>query len=286
VIVGALPEFAGRTVLVTGAASGIGRALAAQLVEVGADVTVADIDIDALASTEVFFGGSVRCVELDVRRRDLFADRVAAVVDRCGRLDVLINNAGVSVGGPTHELTGAHWDACLDANLSGVVNGVLAAYPEMVRRGAGRIVNIASGAGLVAPPLVVPYATSKHAVVALSRALRPEALRHGVQIQVVCPAAVETPILDREPADLPLTASAPVTAREYLGLLRQRPMPADRFAQAAISAIGRNRAIIVVPRRAAALWYLDRLSPALTERFNRRLAGLVTNRLVHPAGEQ
>jgi NAD(P)-dependent dehydrogenase (short-subunit alcohol dehydrogenase family) len=276
-------RFEGHSVLVTGGAAGIGKALATVLIADGADVTISDVDDSALTAARAQLGDRAQAVTLDVRNREGFQQCVDDVIERCGRLDVLINNAGVALGGPTHELSGAHWDLCLDVNLTGVVNGVLAAYPDMVRRRAGRIINIASGAGLVAPPLVVPYATSKHAVVGLTLALRPEAQRHGVQLQVVCPAAVETPILDRVPSGVPATASAPVTARSYLRLLRQRPIPADQFAATALAAIGRDRGIIVVPRRAAALWYVDRVSPAITQRLSVRLAGLVESRLVRPA---
>jgi NAD(P)-dependent dehydrogenase (short-subunit alcohol dehydrogenase family) len=277
--------FSGCSALVTGGASGIGRALARELIRRGASVTVADIDASGAEDAATELGRCAVPAALDVRDRSGFAALVDEVVARHGRLDVLFNNAGVAVGGPTHELSGAHWDACIDINLGGVVNGVLAAYPGMVRQGHGRIVNTASGAGLVAPPLVAPYATSKHAVVGLTRALRPEAARHGVQVQALCPGAVETPILDRRRDDLPATASEPVTARQYLQLLRQSPITAERFAHDALDAVGRNRSIIVVPRRASALWYLDRLSPTLTDRLNRMLAGTVTKRLVHPVLE-
>ena len=232
-------------------------------------------------------GASVEARRADVR--DL--DAVRAVVDETvaghGAIDVLVNNAGISMGGPTHEMSAAHWDRIIDVNLRGVVNGLLAAYPAMVAQGHGHILNTASGAGLVGPPLVVGYATTKHAVVGLTTTLRPEAARHGVRVSVLCPGSVETPILDRAPdADLPPTASAPVTARRYLELLRQRPVPADRVARAALRGLARNRGIIVVPGSAKVPWYLDRLSPALTERLVMRpMAGRVVDRLVRPAGD-
>jgi short-subunit dehydrogenase len=137
----------------------------------------------------------------------------------------------------------------------------------MVAQGHGQIVNTASGAGLAAPPFVTPYATTKFAVVGLSTGLRPEAALHGVQVSVLCPGSIDTAILDRaQDPDLPDTASAPVTGREYLGLLKQRPTPVDAFARKALGQMARNRGVIVVPRQAKALWYVQRLSPGLLER--------------------
>jgi NAD(P)-dependent dehydrogenase (short-subunit alcohol dehydrogenase family) len=283
--------FAGAAAVVTGGASGIGAAFDAELLGAGAHVVLVDVDGAALDATVERLlppdGASVEARCADVRD----PEAVRAVVDETvaghGAIDVLVNNAGISMGGPTHEMSAAHWDRIIDVNLRGVVNGLLAAYPAMVAQGHGHVLNTASGAGLVAPPLVVGYATTKHAVVGLTTALRPEAARHGVRVSVLCPGSVETPILDRAPdADLPPTASAPVTARRYLELLRQRPVPADRVARAALRGLARNRGIIVVPRSAKVPWYLDRLSPALTERLVMRpMTGRVVDRLVRPAGD-
>jgi short-subunit dehydrogenase len=196
---------------------------------------------------------------------------------------MLFNNAGISLGGPTHELTAAHWDRVIDVNLRGVVNGVLAAYPKMVEQGRGHIVNTASAAGLVAPPFVAAYAAAKHAVVGLSLALRPEAALHGVKVTVLCPGSVETPMLDRAPPpDLPATRSKPVTAREYLAVVRQKPAPVDDVARRALRAIDQNRALVVVPAGAKPLWYLHRLSPRLTQRVTSIVARRVDRRLVAP----
>ena len=101
------------------------------------------------------------------------------------------------MGGSTHELDSSHWDRIIDINIKGVVNGVLTAYPLMVAQGDGHIVNTASGAGLAPAVLTVAYTTTKHAVVGLSTALRPEAALHGVRVSVLCPGAVDTPILDK-----------------------------------------------------------------------------------------
>ncbi len=260
-------SFAGTTALVTGGASGIGAALGSALERAGTRVVLADVDTAAGRT----------CRQLDVSDADAF-DALAVDV---GPVDLLINCAGISLGGATHEMSAAHWDRVIDVNVRGVVNGVRAVYPSMIERGSGQIVNVASGAGLAALPFVAAYSMSKHAVVGLSTALRAEAALHGVRVNVLCPGAVDTPILDRQPdPDLPSTESAPVTARRYLEVVRQKPVDVDRFARLALKGIERNRGIIVVPASARTLWYLHRASPTLTGAIAKTLARRVDRKLL------
>lgn len=260
--------YEGKRAIVTGAGSGIGRALVVELRARGASVVSTDVE------------GDVDRV-LDVRDLDAFR----ALVEEVGVPDLLFGNAGISMGGPTHELSAAHWDRTIDVNLRGVVHGVLAVYPGMVERGSGHIVNTASAAGLAAPPFVAPYAATKHAVVGLSLGLRPEAALHGVRVTVLCPGTVETGILDRLPdADLPARASKPVTARQYLTLLKQKPAPAETVARRTLDRVGRNKAIITVPMSARSLWLLHRVSPALMTHISRMIAERVDRELVRPTG--
>jgi NAD(P)-dependent dehydrogenase (short-subunit alcohol dehydrogenase family) len=272
--------FEGQVAIVTGGASGIGRAIARALVDRGCRVVAADQDEAALARVAPELGPLGSTVLLDVRDREAVRRAFDAVHHDHGRLDLLFNNAGISLGGQTHEMVGEYWDRIVDVNLMGVVNGVLAAYPRMVTEGSGHIVNTASGAGLVGPPLTVAYSTTKHAVVGLSTTLRPEAALHGVRISVLCPGAVETPILDSVPPDdLPPQPEHVLSAREFLERFGQRPMPADRFATAALRGVERNRAVIVAPASTRALWRLHRISPTLTERALRTMAGRVVRDL-------
>ncbi len=281
-----LRSFAERSVVITGGASGIGLALAGQLVGLGATVTLGDIDAEGVRQQaerlnrecrrESVFGRS-----LDVRDLAAFRALVGEVVDRDGSVDYLFNNAGISMGGPTEEFTAAHWDRIIDVNVRGVVNGVLAAYPGMVARGRGHIVNTASGLGLVGAPFVTAYSATKHAVVGLSTALRAEASLHGVDVSVVCPGSVDTPILDRPPAgDLPAMPTASATAREYGAVLGFDPCDADHFARRVLRGVGRNRGIIVEPMNVRAFWYLSRVSPRLVDAMNRSIARKVDRELV------
>ena len=118
------------------------------------------------------------------------------MADRHGRIDLFYDNAGIAVAGGIEELTPPHWDSAIDVNLRGVIHGVEAVYPVMRAQGHGHIVITASLAGLIPVPLLGPYTVTKHAVVALARVLRLEAAASGVKVTAVCPAFVDTPLLD------------------------------------------------------------------------------------------
>jgi short-subunit dehydrogenase len=174
--------------------------------------------------------------------------------------------AAVEVGGELQELTLAHWDRIIDINLRGVVNGVQAVYPRMVKQGTGHIMNVASMAGLGPAPLLVPYATTKHAVVGLSTSLRIEAAALGVRVSVLCPSAVETPILDAaNPADLPATWAP--NMRRFLSRLVAPPHPVDALAREALDGLEKNVAVIVIPGRARLALTIGRIAPGMVEKL-------------------
>ncbi len=188
----------GSIAFVTGGASGIGAALATKLAESGAEVWIADRQIAAaqeLAQRLNSAGANAHAIELDVRSYPAFERAVGETVQHSGRIDYLFNNAGIGVGGEIDSYTLDDWNDVFDVNLRGVVHGIQAVYPIMIRQHSGHIVNTASMAGLVATPGSASYTATKHAVVAISKALRVEAERHGVQVSVLCPGAIRTPIL-------------------------------------------------------------------------------------------
>ena len=253
---------------VTGGASGIGAALSTELVDAGTEVWIADRQVGAaqeLARRLNDRGGKAHAIELDVRSYPSFEHAVAEAVGQSGRIDYLFNNAGIGVGGEVDSYTLDDWNDVFDVNLRGVVHGIQAVYPTMTRQHSGHIVNTASMAGLVATPGSANYTATKHAVVAISKALRVEAERHGVQVSVLCPGAIQTPIL-----------TGGKYGRNRVGeeqLLKfwepSRPMPPEKFAERALRAVLRGDAIIVVPAWWKAFWYLERLSPALSMRAAR-----------------
>jgi NAD(P)-dependent dehydrogenase (short-subunit alcohol dehydrogenase family) len=258
-------NFTGKQAIVTGAGSGIGAALCRTLVAAGADVVCTDIDGAAAARTaEGLSGpGTATSASLDVTDAAAVAAAVDTVVARTGRLDLTFNNAGIVWGGDTELLTLDQWNAIIDVNIRGVVHGVAAAYPVMLRQGHGHIINTASMAGLIAAGQITSYVMTKHAVVGLSLALRSEAVSRGVGVLAVCPGAVETQFLDKG-------AIGGFVGRDYY--LRGQGMKTgydpDRLARDTLKAIERNKALLVAPKQAYASWVFARLAPGLLQRFS------------------
>lgn len=240
----------GQTAIITGGASGIGFALAKALAQRGIRLWLADINEPGLDRAVAALGSKAVACPLDVRDGEAFEALVERVVAETGRLDFLFNNAGVGMAGEAHELGRVHFDRTIDINIRGVTNGIVAAYPVMVRQGSGHIANTASLAGLVPTPLFVPYGMSKHAVVGLTRSLRFEAARYGVGISAICPSAIETPLLDAvAPEGLPVPPWLP-DPRRFLARAVTAPFPADRLAEEVLRGIEKNRELIIVPRMA------------------------------------
>jgi len=260
----------GKIAFVTGGASGIGAALAAKLVDGGAEVWIADRQIGAaqeLAQRLDSGGAKAHAIELDVRSYPSFERAVAEAVQQSGRIDYLFNNAGVGVSGEIDSYTLDDWNDVFDVNLRGVAHGIQAVYPIMIRQHSGHIVNTASMAGLVTSPGLGSYTATKHAVVGISKALRVEAERHGVQVSVFCPGVIRTPIMTGGQYG---RINPSISNEELLKFFeRLRPMAPEKFAERALRAVLRGDAIIVVPAWWKAFWYLERLSPALSMRVAR-----------------
>lgn len=256
--------FDGKTALITGAGSGIGRALSVALAARGARVIATDLSLPTAEATAELCSDSTEPHLLDVRDPDAVGTLIRRMHERYG-LDYLFNNAGIAIAGDVRELSLERWNRIIDVNLRGVIHGIHAAYPLMAARGSGHIVNTASLAGLGPMPFFAPYAATKHAVVGLSTSLRAEAAALGVRVSVLCPSAVETPMLDgKDPTDLGSTPWHP-EARAFLTRLAAPPYPVERMAEDALNAVARNRSIIVMPSRSLWLWRLGRLLPWLVE---------------------
>jgi NAD(P)-dependent dehydrogenase (short-subunit alcohol dehydrogenase family) len=265
------PPPGGGAALVTGAASGIGLALATALAADGWRVVLADLDGAKAQAAAAGLPGA-RGVAVDVRD----PDAVAAVVDGIEQdepLRLVANNAGVSPapgdGGfwPVEE-----WQRVVSVNLMGVVHGVDAAYPRMRARRSGVILNTASLAGLVPGPGLGPYGATKHAVVGLSLGLRADAAPYGVRVTALCPGWVDTPMLDSIGVQGRLV-------RDDLGEFGVGvPVPPADVAAAALDGLRRNLPLVVVPRQATQAWWAQRLVPRYVERRALRVAATIAAR--------
>ena len=170
--------FTDKTAIITGGASGIGRAVGDELARLGAHVVLADRDgalAEAAAVSITQAGGRATAATVDVTDAAAVHQLVHDTATAYGRLDYLFNNAGVALAGEVFDMTLADWNRLIDVNLRGVVHGIAAAYPLMLQQRSGHIVNTASAAGLGPTPGFTAYAATKHAIVGLSTSLRGEA---------------------------------------------------------------------------------------------------------------
>jgi NAD(P)-dependent dehydrogenase (short-subunit alcohol dehydrogenase family) len=193
-------RLAGKVMLVTGGAAGIGQAVALRGAREGARVVLTDIAEGEGRETEKALrdgGGEGAFVRADVTRAADWAQALGVVEARYGRLDVLVNNAGSNLIKPLADLAEEEWDGLLALNLKGIFLGVKHALPLMLRGGGGAIVNMASSLGLIGLPAMAPYCASKGGVIALTRQLALDYAGRGIRVNCVCPGPTLTPRLRR-----------------------------------------------------------------------------------------
>lgn len=191
-------RFEGRTAMVTGAARGIGAAIAKRLASEGAKVVIADIDGETASDTAREIGERAKAQRLDVTSVTSWEDAVGGAVAEWGRLDILVNNAGIAGrSAPAWELAVEEWQQVIDIDLTGVYLGCRTVLPGMIEHGYGRIVNIASIAGKEGNPNAVPYSAAKAGVIGLTKAVAKEVATKGVIVNCITPAVIETEILQQ-----------------------------------------------------------------------------------------
>jgi len=274
----------GKWALVTGAASGIGRAIALALAREGAHLFLVDIDEAGLARTvqEASLvnqerverqkqsrregptnGARATCTSLILSRRCDVADprQVSAVVSevlaRCGGVDILVNNAGITYYGRTDEMSPEHWDRLLRVNLCSHIQFTRELLPSLLARPEAHVLNVCSVLGLVGMPKVTAYCTTKFALVGFSESLRNEFGRHGLGVTALCPGFVSTKLF----TNAPLSQKAD---RHKLppGIICTTP---ERVAQAALRAIRRNHRLVVLEPFARLVYALKRFAPWLLD---------------------
>ncbi len=247
-------DLKGKVAVVTGAASGIGRAMAERFGREGMKLVLADVEEKALIDTrDAFLKAGVEAIAMtvDVSKPDQVERLAKRTFEKFGAAHVVCNNAGIGTGGFTWELSQPDWEWVLGVNLWGVIHGIRAFVPRMLSQGEGHVVNTASIAGLLSAPGMAAYCASKHAVVAISECLHHDLnLVAGgkVKVSVVCPAWVRTRIADSErnrPASAPRPPAASAPQAVLLeGLMRQAiagGIPPEEVADQVLQAVLEDR---------------------------------------------
>jgi NADP-dependent 3-hydroxy acid dehydrogenase YdfG len=226
-------NIAGKVVVITGASSGLGEAAARRLAALGAPVVLGARRrerLEALAADLTGGGARAVAVTTDVTDRAQVLRLVDAAVTTYGRVDVMINNAGLMPQSPLGRLKTSEWDRMIDVNIKGVLYGIAAALPYMERQKAGHFINVSSVAGHKVRAGGAVYSATKHAVRVISEGLRQEVKPFGIRTTVISPGAVDT--------ELPQTITEPDVAERMKQFYAEQAISADSFARAVIFAIG------------------------------------------------
>lgn len=245
-----MTDFSGKVAIVTGAARGQGREMALELARAGADLGICDVGQAAIPSVDYALGGALgevaaeiealgrRVVHLacDVRDQTQIDAFVGAVTTAFGRVDIVVNNAGILTGNkPVHELDDRTWATTLDVNLTAIFRMSRAVVPGMIaRKQGGRIINIASVAGLIGTPNYGHYCASKHGVIGLTKTMAAELGAHGITVNAICPGLVDTKMVEHSTSEVAeragITQEAAYDAFLSVHLIKERITPAQTAA--------------------------------------------------------
>ena len=264
-----LKSLGGKTVLVTGAASGIGLETALAFARRGADLIICDLDEGGLASAASrieALGCQVLTRRVDVSSEEEMRTFADEVHQRVEAVDILMNNAGVAIGGPFLSTSLEDWNWILGINTMGVVHGCHLFIPKMVQRAkGGHVINVSSAAGYSANSVLAAYNATKFSVLGLSEALWEELHPHGIGVTAVCPGLIDTPITRN--TRLVGEMDKPENREDMVQGYQKRGYLPDRVARNILKAVEKNRLIAPISPEAWGLYYLKRFAPWLLRRL-------------------
>ncbi|MEN6637575.1 MAG: SDR family NAD(P)-dependent oxidoreductase [Smithella sp.] len=255
-----------KVTVITGAGSGIGRATALAFARESADLVIADLSEERLtgvAKEIEALGARVLTRRVDVSKREDVEAFAKFVIQERGRVDILHNNAGVSLSGETAESSIENWEWIFGINFWGVLYGVKAFLPYMIERQSGHIVNTSSMFGLCAPPATPAYNATKFAVVGLSEGLRAEVRRYNIGVTTLCPGIVNTRIV--ADSRMEFKSNSLLTRDKLIRFYEKFALKPEQVAKAVVKAVRRNKAVVPVGPDAWFLWFTKRFSQTLFE---------------------
>jgi NADP-dependent 3-hydroxy acid dehydrogenase YdfG len=260
----------GKIVVVTGAGSGIGRATARAFAAKGARLALCDVDRERVEAVGRELGSdTVIASAVDVSNRAQMAAFADAIHAKHDAVDVVVNNAGVALGGNFLDTSLDDWDWLLGINLRGVVHGCHFFVPKMVARGrGGHVINISSVFGVYPAPGVSAYVASKFAVLGMSQSLRTELAPHKIGVTAICPGMIATAIVE----DGRMNGRVANRRAAMVDTFAKKGLPPERVAAAIVDSVRTNPAVRPVGRDGWAIYAMHRLAPQATQRFGARLA--------------
>ncbi len=264
-----MKDFNDRIVVVTGASSGIGRAIAVELASHGATAVLVGTNLQRLEESRKLcedIGATAHVQQADVADAAAMQTMANTVINEIGVPDVLVNNAGVVMSGLIHEVEPEEWQRLIGINIMGVVHGCRYFLPAMLQRGrGGHIVNMASAAGLIGQPGMSTYCATKHAVVGMSASMRYELSGQGIGVTTICPGYVQTPILN----NLKLVGKLDTgKVRDKVASdMKRNKLTAEDVARRTAKAIRQNEAFVTIGRDARAAYLGKRFAPGIMDRM-------------------
>ncbi len=249
-----------KVVLITGGASGIGRASAIEFAKLGAKLVLADVNEKGMKETAdetAKYGSEILLVKTDISKEKDVENLVKKALDKFSRVDVLLNNAGVGMSAEIRDMTIPEWEWILGINLWGTIYTTHYLLPHMVEQGSGHIVNVSSAVGLVNfVPMQPAYTTIKFALVGFSEVLRTESERFGIGVTAICPGSVDTNFFE--------TTKYKGYKRAVIDdLPKFMFLSPEKIAKKIIHAVKKNKALIIISGVAKIAYFMNRLSPAL-----------------------